>query len=364
MNQIPTLRYLEYLYSYTTVECVLEGADMTPDQSRLGEQARVPSPPHIGLQYLAEGAANVVYRILPNSASDTLPSLHGQLLRLRKNTPSTVPCAQTVSNFNARIAPLFPPAYLIQPTLFALPQGVIYELNQKLRECEETDRRPKKRRGVFLTSQAEEPHGILVNDMTPKHEDEKFYEFKPKWLVQSPSAPTDASRCRNCALKAMRRSLDVVAGRGDADFCPMNLLSSDNGSLRHIVESIGVDEKDAVGFVEVWKLHIRPLLSRLRELQGQYNNVGLGDFEEGEQVDPSISMTLRDCSVFIKIVKHAEDAMDVEVRLADLDLKTSAGGKLRKWADTERQLITGGWYIASREDERRGINLCRALIPS
>lgn len=36
-----------------------------------------------------------------------------------------------------------------------------------------------------------------------------------------------------------------------------------------------------------------------------------------------------------------------EVRLGDLDAKTSAGGKAQYWRDLELQLINGGWYQGS-----------------
>jgi inositol-pentakisphosphate 2-kinase len=44
----------------------------------------------------------------------------------------------------------------------------------------------------------------------------------------------------------------------------------------------------------------------------------------------------------------ADEREPVEVRLADLDLKTAAGGKARYWLDIENQLIQEGWYAGMR----------------
>src|SRR5271170_93276 len=183
----------------------------------------------IGLQYLAEGAANVVYRILPLSGEAAVGGVfNGKLLRLRKDTPTSRPYEEIVHDFERIFVKLFPSDFLVPLALFRLPSPAdlaIKPLNITLKAREHDKLRSKRRHGVYLA--ADENYGILVTDMTPKNDREVFIEFKPKWLVQSPSAPSEACRCRTCALREMRRVTTSSYGRGDADFCPLDLLSED-----------------------------------------------------------------------------------------------------------------------------------------
>ena len=293
-----------------------------------------------GLEYLAEGAANIVYKLRP---------YHRNLLRLRK-TRSKIPYSETVHHFNVVIAPLFPKDALIHPILFKLPdaRSLIPTLNEALLAREANGRRSDKRKGAYLAT--DEGYGIFVQDMTPRHENERFFEFKPKWLIQSPSAPKEAQRCRTCALREMRRAGNVVSGRGDGDFCPLDLLSSEDEVLEEVLRSLVGDD---LGLVKaIFKEKVLSLLRQLRRFQDEHNHVGLADFDsqhlsvpsqtevDGDQetsaasplFDTLLGMTVRDCSVFIRYDRAKSEEADV--KLADLDMK---GAKLEKWADTERQ---------------------------
>jgi inositol-pentakisphosphate 2-kinase len=330
-----------------------------------GDEAEVVS--EVGLTYLAEGAAHIVYRIsLSGTSAPIHHSLVGKLFRFRKSIPSAVPCAQTVSNFQDRIAPLFPENSLVDLKLHRVPDqhGLTAKLNTALLQREMNGFRPGKRRGVYLTPSNEEPHNILVTDMSPRGPDETLVEFKPKWLVQSPSAPAGARRCRTCALREMRtedeRNTGVShTGRGHADFCPLDLLSDDDDRLEEVIRTLSLTDELARTYVAIFKEQIQPLLLRLRNRQGEHNNVGLNDFEAGLDQDFSVSMALRDCSVFLKS-KRGETGFR-EVKLADLDLKISGGGKLEKWARTERRLVREGWYTGTENANSQGQRFCRAL---
>jgi len=203
------------------------------------------------LEYLAEGAANVVFKLRP---------YHPKLLRFRK-TPSKMPYSEIVHKFNTVLSPLFPSDALVHPTLFKIPNVplVIATLNKALVEKEADGSRSQKRQGVYLTPSEE--YGIFVQDMTPRQDQERFFEFKPKWLVQSPSAPAEAKRCRTCALREMRRAAKVISGRGDRDFCPLDLLSTQDAVLDEVLGSMIGDDLGALK--PIFKEKVQPILSRL-----------------------------------------------------------------------------------------------------
>jgi len=341
------------------MDCILECSN----NASTDQEAEVVS--RIGLTYLAEGAAHIVYRIsLLGTSAITHPQLIGKLFRFRKSTPSAVPCAQTVSNYHDIVAPLFLPSNLVDLKLHHVPDqhALVTKLNTALQQREENRTRPVQRCGVYLSD--EEPHEILVTDMSPRGPDERLIEFKPKWLVQSPSAPAGARRCRTCALREMRtederRTGDRHSGRGHAEFCPFDLLSSDEDVLEETVRQLALTNESPRTNVSIYKQQLQPLLRRLKDLHAENNNVGLDDFETGADRDFSFSMALRDCSVFVKW-RRGEVGFQ-EVRLADLDLKSSGGGKLERWAKTERRLIEEGWYMGTENAESQGLRLCGAL---
>lgn len=324
----------------------------------------------VGLTYLAEGAAHVVYRVSLLGASPTThPHLVGKLFRFRKSIPSAVPCAKTVSNYQNIIAPLLPVNNLVHLELHHVrdQNALIEKLNAALEQRELNGTRPAHRHGVYLTPSTEEPNAILVTDMSARGPDERLIEFKPKWLVQSPSAPQGAKRCRTCALREMRtederRTGQRHSGRGHAGFCPLDLVSNNDDVVEETIRHLSLTDEVSGTYNSPFKEQIQPLLLRLRRLQAEYNNVGLNDFENGQSQGFSVPMALRDCSVFVK-TKRGELGFQ-EVRLADLDLKTSGGGKLEMWARTEQRLIEEGWYMGSENGESRGHRLCRALQQS
>lgn len=301
--------------------------------------------PDIKLEYLAEGGANIVYRIIqptaekqvpepqpsetPNYGNSTPPPTeiddididtdinitNGKLLRLRKNVRYGLPYRDTAHDFQTKIRPLFRDDELVDQTLVRVPLSLIRRCNANLEERERLGQRPAIRCGVFLAE--DEPLGMLVTDMSTSppapnvSEAVNIVELKPKWLVQSPSAPSKARRCRTCALRDMKRadspkpatSASVVIPPGKAQFCPLDLTSSNmkdiQRTVRHIFPSLLPEKIDIIAGA----LYQHPILQKLLSLQQIHNEVGLNGPSYGSK-ETSLSMTLRDCSLFLKVPLH------------------------------------------------------------
>ncbi|KAJ5466933.1 Inositol-pentakisphosphate 2-kinase [Penicillium sp. IBT 31633x] len=355
-------------------------------------------PQGVQLVYLAEGGANVIYRfvVVGNSAlakkeakglvspainanQSNLPNqLKGKLLRLRKETPANLSYKEIVRNFNTIIRPRFDPEELVDQTLIRLPEGLLSRCNEQLRTAELNDARPKKRHGGYLC--LSEPFGLLITDMTTAGEPgATLAELKPKWLIQSPSAPATAHRCRTCALREMKNREVLILGlKQHQSFCPLDLVSE---QFENVLRATAMIKgcKDRMQLARI--LYRNPTLQRLQALQKIERDVGL----QGPAAlsgEMSLAMTLRDCTMFIK-VSYTENQMiplgsrfnvskkyvvyiriltsspqiprdeksPVQIRLGDLDLKTGAGGKAGYWRDLEAQLIEEGWYRGSNTSQ-------------
>ncbi|CAI7677238.1 unnamed protein product [Penicillium pancosmium] len=341
-------------------------------------------PPGVQLVYLAEGGANVIYRFVPStshlavkkddskkllssshdgggvSTLTTIPPIfRGKLLRLRKQTASNISYKEIAANFNAKIRPLFHADELVDQTLIRLPDDLIPHCNQLLRAEERNGgSRPAKRHGGYLA--LNEPFGLLITDMTVFNDADPgatLAEFKPKWLLQSPSAPIGAERCRTCALREMKnrdaRGLGVKESRS---FCPLDLVSDrfeDVLRATGFVKGCVGNDRDRVRLAGI--LFRNPTLRNLQSRQKTFREVGLLGPVEGSRED-SLDMTLRDCTMFIKIPRN--ESAPVEIRLGDLDLKTGAGGKAQYWRDLEHKLIDGGWYCSSGSDSSQKPSEC------
>lgn len=355
-------------------------------------------PPQASLQFLAEGAANIVYRLhippsSPSIAAEVTPEIdthsdatdpspseidplpydpifNGKLLRLRKQLPSTVSNEESFQRFQDVIRPLFPAENLVEQFLVRLPTDKVADCNKQLRLDEGAGRRHSKRRGVYLA--LEEHYGTLITDMTPdKAAGERLVEFKPKWLAQSPSAPPGSRRCRTCALRArnnaQKRHPDEHVS---ASFCPLDLASRDTSRVEKAVTVIchssqysQIDTEDIRNRI-VEFLYKNPILQRLKQLQQELDPIGVLEGDVKSQGFLT-AMTLRDCTVFLKVAdvsnrdarvtceadvlrQISEDKRQpVEARLGDLDLKSAAGNKAEYWKGLEKSLIEDGWYTAA-----------------
>ena len=227
--------------------------------------------------------------------------------------------------------------------LLPLDQGIVDGLNDMLHsmETEPTTASNEKvravaRRGAYHPDFSEEPNALLMPNLHVLGG--RVREFKPKWLVQSPSAPENAKRCRTCAVNLLRRVKGKHRGRGDAGFCPFALLSTAQSVLGNVLEIL-----DGEGGKELTREFVRkvlPALVYLRELQGKFMGVGLNEFRSPEGREFGVAMALRDCSVFL-VINNGEI---LDVKFADLDLKTTEGGKVERWAEIEDELIEKGMY--------------------
>ncbi|KAL8732082.1 MAG: hypothetical protein Q9166_003036 [cf. Caloplaca sp. 2 TL-2023] len=330
----------------------------------------------IKVQYLAEGAANVVfvvrssrgilcgnddYGIVGTTTDDGIPRidarLRGKLLRLRKDVPSVTPVIDSHRHFEEYIEPLFPVDTLVEQVLVNVTPEFVKLCNQSLRAAETKPfpYRPEKRVGTNLSET--EPHATLITDM--RWDDEHAStEFKPKWLAQSPSAPPTSKRCRTCALRAMRdvkENIKPDVRMYPENFCPLTLVADDRDAILPSLEPILVKSRgaplDIVDFASqtLPYFHKLPLLRLLRDLQMEKDPKGV------LKVDPSnldfmTAMALRDCTFFLKIPNREEKSnARIEARLGDLDLKTPDGGKGQYWKEVEQQLIDEGWYTATEK---------------
>ncbi|CZT49449.1 uncharacterized protein RSE6_10300 [Rhynchosporium secalis] len=377
-------------------------------------QITIPTlPSNARLEYLGEGAANIVYRISisrsPVQAStppfteieeygegtpppseiepyegeenvQDLSVFDDKLLRVRKNLPTTLPSVEAQDQWSKLIFPLFPPSQLVHQSLISLrPQGYnhITALNASLKSAEapspsDKDKapviaRPKKRHGVYL---ADDEYGLLVTDMSGPG----VVQFKPKWLAQSISAPAGASRCRQCALRAQREALGpqqhnpgLTLARQE-EFCPLNLLSEDKNINMNTAKAITWPhaEPDTVEQLENWLGGFgREMMKGLKDAQVRMGGRGVlaaTPDDEFENLNLRIAMTLRDCSVFVRLTDDkGKEAGEIEAKMGDLDVKSP--GKLSYWQETERSLIDGGWYT-NKEAGRNWMNACSLTVCS
>jgi len=189
---------------------------------------------------------------------------------------------------------------------------------------------------------------MLLDDMTALGTDLTAFvlHFKPKWLLQSPNAPEDSIRCRNCALRAARAhgSSDSQSSdhtKGKLHMCPLDLATETAGRTvpallcgRTITEPV----KSRLQHY----LKTAPVLVRLRELQKQldpYGVLSLGHNNDNQNVFKA--MSLRDCTLYIRIPTNVN--APIEGRLGDLDLKVGKE-KTAYWRSLEQSLEEGGWY--------------------
>ncbi|KAL8690799.1 MAG: hypothetical protein Q9218_003848 [Villophora microphyllina] len=329
----------------------------------------------IEIEYLAEGAANVVFKIRSKrvitrdddygqpgtTTEDDIPRidprLKGNLLRMRKDLPSVAPVLQSHQHFKDQIEPLFPAESLVEQLLCKITPEFVERCNQELRDNEDDPNndylgRPKKRFGIYLAK--DEPYATLIANMGYDKE-HAGTEFKPKWLAQSPSAPPNAKRCRTCALRAMRsvKESTTPESRGiSGDFCPLTLVDGDKEILSPSLEPILVKCRGAPIYIPEFErqtlpyFHKLPLLRLLRDLQVQKDPKGILETDPSS-LDFMTAMALRDCTFFLKIPNQDNSKARIEARLGDLDLKTPNGNKAEYWKETERQLIDEGWYTAT-----------------
>lgn len=306
-------------------------------------------PLEISLSYLAEGAANIIFRIAQPDSADKTPSisLANRLLRLRKTLPSAQPNLAAYTYLTTTAFPLFPRDLLVATELVRLPPSLIVRENVRLRELEARNGRPQKRAGMYL--ETTESHAFLVADMSPHTERQLLVEFKPKWVVQSPSAPRGAKHCRTCALR-----LKKGGGRG---FCPLDLASGEPERVRRAVRFLipgTLPKRFLLPAGTTWEAERERLEAKVvaflvrSELMPILAAVQIRLDPEGPlgSIPDTFmdAMTVRDLTVFLRVDMDAPGVDGIDCGIGDLDMKTKHDGKEKYWRDTELDLINGGWY--------------------
>lgn len=284
------------------------------------------------LEYLGEGAANVVYRICNDPSRSSTASDSGfaaivghiesrpsdldfinnssvsekRVLRLRKALPSAIPNVIADRGYHEIIKPLLPPEYLCANELVTLDRKTIEACNSQLRRDEASGKRPSRRHGVYLAEN--EPQGLVLPDMSPDVSvGERLIEFKPKWLAQSPCAPPDAKRCRTCALRVQRNRARRLKGEmPEVSFCPLDFVSKRKNRVHIAVHDLVAkhnlppQESERLQRRLVRLLHKNPLLGKLQQLQGDLDKDGVLNTDVSSQ-SFLIATTLRDCSIYLKV---------------------------------------------------------------
>jgi inositol-pentakisphosphate 2-kinase len=180
-------------------------------------------------------------------------------------------------------------------------------------------------------------------------------EFKPKWLAQSPSAPKNAVRCRQCARFA-RANAELARENESLKkvWCPLELSINESRRLAQILFPPGKRDKMFPRF-KSW-LSSNTLLPRLRQVQKALDPIGVLENDQNNDMFRA-AMTLRDCSVFVRFPANAADDHLIEARIGDLDLKSP--NKAQYWKDTENALINEGWYTGTEKAEDRQPLTCQ-----
>lgn len=264
--------------------------------------------------------------------------------------------------------------------LVSLQLRLVLNLNQQLQTNRE---RSELRRDSTLRL---DKYGLIVTDMSAKEPfPAMMIEIKPKWLVQSPTAPEDATRCRTCAFKVKKfdklKEKNPLAQPNRLDlWCPLKLASGHREFVRAVMVQLihqALNERGAswgchpdvfdrlldnlTEFFTKGKGH--RLLTKLSNHQACFDQYGIRELRRNchtfyaTQEDAlkccAESMTLRDCSLFVRTTASGE--ID-DARLGDLDPKSLE--KQQYWDDVECELIQQGYYVGNNLSGSPWTNYC------
>ncbi|KAI1105891.1 hypothetical protein F4804DRAFT_302808 [Jackrogersella minutella] len=287
--------------------------------------------------HLAEGRANAVFRIKePKDPSVPAGFFRGTLLRVPKATPDVTPCDYlTLQDFQEKFVDVhFGRQHIVPQVLVQISQAVATALNAR----RDSALRAKGVKGDQSTIHA--GYAMLVEDMGPSAE-YKALEFKPKWLAQSPLAPEDATRCRTCAREALRNAkLRKKGFRIPTPVCPLGLLHENRAVVLSTIERLAPSWTDED--LERAADALKDVLERLRDLQEE-GDPGDALFSRPSDAGFGLSMTLRDCSCFVRVPTSSDPEAPVVVKLADVD-KKNWRQKQAYWQRRHNDLVDDGWY--------------------
>lgn len=202
--------------------------------------------------------------------------------------------------------------------------------------------------------------GLIMPNMKIPLDEGFSFDIKLKWLTQSRNAPPNAQRCRTCALAASKAE--------KAYFCPLKLASESEEERREAIKNILFtrEKDDSESPWRLWHRDVvllqlyhwddsvahrlesffsnegRHLILKLKKYQDEWDQTGVltAGIDEDADLDLTMAMTLRDCTLFMKIPK--DQNKPIEARLGDLDVKRRE--KIPEWRMKELKLIHGGWY--------------------
>jgi inositol-pentakisphosphate 2-kinase len=341
---------------------------------------------------LNEGAANVVFHVRPwharheshdfifvdiNNSGNTAiavpqQEVTSQVLRVSKGAPKCLRSEDIIHGFENDVQPLFQTRVegddlargqplesdLAEKHLMA-HHGVVLFPNAMLDLVHQVDAIQKVE---GHESRKSTRWGILLSNMSPNPGTSITLEIKPKWLLQSPTAPVGAIRCRTCALQYSR-------GKGTPEdyVCPLRLVNGGEHDLRpwatesvlkHASNGQGLSaDPQSAQFRSVVSRLLqymakgdgRTLLEHIKNLQSQLDPQGIlrrPSASDCTKFDHNIrlAMTLRDCSMFIVVpyTSSGTSLPPIISKLADLDFKSA--GKVDDWAEKETKLVDGDWY--------------------
>lgn len=361
----------------------------------------------VRFSFLAEGAANAVFSahaalpgrqpcfVFEDESRRLIHRKHvvNKVLRISKGIPKTVRYKDIMEGFDTEILPLFRKSKslkskskkIVNPntsssesfsTKDALGLHIKESYEEFVMEHEGVSLAPEVLHSLLAELHAHCPHnrhiepahleerGILLPNMSSQPDSSFTIEIKPKWLAQSPNAPRDAHVCRTCALHSLRKTQKEYTRSW---LCPLRLVAGGSPALEpylrdriykstaryELTRELTID-KDTTALVlsrAIPYLAHGPghkILKHIRYLQTALD-------EDGVLVRPAdtvsedrlrLAMTLRDCSLFIK-VPYADPTAPVEAKLGDLDFKSH--GKIDDWVAKERTLLDGGWYMTKTE---------------
>ncbi|KAI0391332.1 inositol-pentakisphosphate 2-kinase-domain-containing protein [Xylariaceae sp. FL0594] len=306
-------------------------------------QQLVNSPQLVDFKYVAEGRANVVFSVWERREDGVVRGLFERtLLRVPKATQEVTPCDyQSLQAYHEEVVGAkVGRQHLVPQILVTITADVAALLN------EEWARGSTRRRGAG--SVIKDGHAMLVEDMgaSPGY---KALEFKPKWLAQSPLAPPGAKRCRSCAREAYRNSQLLAKGATTVSVpvCPLGLVHEGRAIVERTIDRL----------VPEWTRGERTRLVDALERTGILRTVlaiqTAGDPADALLKDPSseafgLAMTLRDCSLFVRMPLDDATGEAVELKLADTD-KKNWEEKQTYWQETHRNLVENGWYTGTEK---------------
>ena len=304
----------------------------------------------------------------------------GLLLRVAK-VPSlaaapTYNYLQQQKHYQTVIQPILGHNAVHQELVVLRESDIIGKLNGFLQSI--AHRRKDKFKGSFV---GQSDWGFLVEDMQPRGKpsltrstsnslnsamslltlaadstDTLLIEFKPKWLLQSPSAPKDAVRCRQCALNLqtfVEKPECSQAYSPTTTLCPIALVQDApwpaNSPFR-IAPHLALESKSRDYYAEILRRTIDHEI--IRTLMYQQGLLDQGGPLKASADDPKfpLAMTLRDCTCFALIPRYSSSTIKrqpIKIRLGDLDWKDPSK-KIDRWRSTEAGLISGGYYTSTK----------------